>query len=209
MPTVVRPYCSRCGKLLSPAWKTGCKHCGAKYAEHPPEVKTDVVAPGDEPWASPSVRGGGDPGLDALVAVPQVIVGEARRLVRRWRAGRSGIWLSAEVADRQGDGIRVRIDNRRTVPIVVTAIGLTRWRDPAAAYRVPRRDVVSPGRSVEVVLDVAAAVTAAPIKERIFNRDLDHVFVEIEDKRVTDLLAPDVRALLQVRRQRYRHIGRP
>jgi hypothetical protein len=28
--------CGKCGKPLSPAWKTKCNHCGATFAEFPP-----------------------------------------------------------------------------------------------------------------------------------------------------------------------------
>jgi hypothetical protein len=32
--------CARCGKPLSPVWVGKCQHCGAQYAEYPPEART-------------------------------------------------------------------------------------------------------------------------------------------------------------------------
>jgi hypothetical protein len=211
MPKVVKPYCSRCGKHLSPAWKSKCEHCKAPFTAFPPEFRTEIVAPGDEIETPRSGDWGGDIGLDAIIYFATHIVADVRRGIRRRRADRHRIWLGAEVVDGGSGLIRIRVDNRRATPILVTAIGLTRYRDPAAAYRVPRSDAVTPGGSIEVMVDSASAVTAAPTKERIFNRDLDHVFIEIDHdpERITDLLPPEVRSMLQGRRQRYVRYGRP
>ncbi len=211
MPEVVKPYCSRCGKHLSPAWKSNCQHCKARYAEFPPELRTEIVAPGDEIESTRHEDWGGDIGLNAAFGFVESIFRDQRRIRRRWRANRHGIWLGAELVSGQWGDIRLRVDNRRPDAIHVTAIGLTRRRDPDAAYRVARSDLVPPGSSIEVILDTVSAVTAAPIRERIFNRDLDHAFVEIdgEPTPITDLLAPDVREVLRGRRQRFVHFGRP
>jgi len=211
MPKVVKPYCSRCGKHLSPAWKSRCEHCKAPFTEFPPQFRTEIVAPGDEIETPRSGDWGGDIALDTIIWFATHIVGDVRRGIRRRRADRQGIWLGAEVVDGGSGLIRIRVDNRRVTPILVTAIGLTRYRDPDAAYRMPRSDAVPPGGSIEVTVDSASAVTAAPIKERIFNRDLDPVFIEIDHdpKRITDLLPPEVRRMLRGRRGRYVHLGRP
>ncbi len=211
MPKVVKPYCSRCGKHLSPAWKSKCQHCKATYAEFPPELRSEIVAPGDEIEPTRHEDWGGDIGLNAAFGLVPSIFRDVRRIRRRVSASRHGIWLGAELVAGEWGDIRIRVDNRRPDAIHVTAIGLTRRRDPAAAYRVARSDLVSPGGSIEVVLDSVSAVTAAPIKERIFNRDLDHAFVEIdgESAPITDLLPPDVREVLRGRRQRFVRFGRP
>lgn len=38
--------CGRCGKPLSPAWKAKCNHCGASFAEYPPNGKEAPVPGG-------------------------------------------------------------------------------------------------------------------------------------------------------------------
>lgn len=35
-PRPVGSTCGKCGKPLSPAWTTNCKHCRATFAEYPP-----------------------------------------------------------------------------------------------------------------------------------------------------------------------------
>ena len=32
--------CGKCGKALSPVWKSKCNHCGAKFADYPPVIAT-------------------------------------------------------------------------------------------------------------------------------------------------------------------------
>jgi len=211
MPKVVKPYCSRCGKHLSPAWKTKCQHCNARYAEFPPELRTEIVSPGDAIEPTRREDGGGDIFWDVAFGLVASIFRDLRRILRRSRANRHAVWLGADLVDGESGDIRIRVDNRRPKPIHVTAIGLTRKQDPEAAYRVARSDVVPPGGSIEVVIDTVRAVTKAPIKERIFNRDLDHAFVEIvgEPEPIIDILPPDVREVLRVRRQRFVHFGRP
>jgi len=211
MPKVVKPYCSRCGKHLSPAWKSKCQHCQARYAEFPPELRTEIVSPGDEIEPTRREDWGGDIALNAALGLVGSIFRDLRRILRRSRANRHGVWLGADLVDGEWGDIRMRVDNRRPNPIHVTAIGLIRKQDPEAAYRVARSDLVPPGGSIEVVLDTTRAVMAAPIKERIFNRDLDHALVEIVgvSEPIIDILPPDVREVLRVRRQRFVHFGQP
>lgn len=37
-PPPMGSKCGKCGKPLSPAWTTNCKHCRATFAEYPPVV---------------------------------------------------------------------------------------------------------------------------------------------------------------------------
>jgi hypothetical protein len=209
MPSVAKPYCSRCGKHLSPVWKTRCEHCKAKYAEFPPEFRTEFVAPGDE-IRLPQPASGGNLFWDGFWEIFSTNLGDLRRRLRRSQADRRGIWLGADLVDGASGNIRIRVDNRRDTAILVTAMGLTRYRDPEAAYAVQRSDAVAPGGFLEVVIDTVSAVTAAPVKERLFNRDLDHAFIEInhDPKRMLELLPPEVRAVLRSRRQRFVHFGK-
>jgi hypothetical protein len=39
-PRAAGARCGRCGKPLSPAWKTKCNHCRATFAEYPPVLPT-------------------------------------------------------------------------------------------------------------------------------------------------------------------------
>src|SRR6476469_8507099 len=142
MPKVVKPYCSRCGKHLSPAWKSRCQHCKARYAEFPPVLRTEIVAPGDEIEPTRHEDWGGDLVLNAAFGLVDSIVRDVRRIRRRVSSNHHGIWLGAELVAGVWGDIRIRVDNRRAVAVHVTAIGLTRRRDPEAAYKVARSDVV-------------------------------------------------------------------
>jgi hypothetical protein len=39
-PRPVGSRCGKCGKPVSPAWKTKCNHCGATFQDYPPVLPT-------------------------------------------------------------------------------------------------------------------------------------------------------------------------
>jgi hypothetical protein len=191
--------CAKCGATL---WLLDdcCQGCGAPASVAYPRKKDESPSGGIDGWFYWL--------LGQAVHAMRGSVG----WVRHQRRLRRGVIVSAGFAAGWKE-IEIRIENRRTETVSVVAVGLQRWQDAGATYRrgVDPHEGIRPSETFATTLDIDRAVTAAPLIEHIFNRDLNEVFAELDNdgSRITSPLPPELREELRIRRQRYRHYGHP
>jgi hypothetical protein len=188
-----------------------CVNCGAKV----PAPDGSCPGCGAPPWVGGRKKADSsfleEPGFWVLGRVIDAIR-DGRGWMTQQRRIRRGVVVTARFAPGWKE-IEVAIANRRPAVVTVVGVGLQRRQDPGATYRcdISPSERIPPDGTFTATVDVDTAVTAAPIHERVFNRDLNEVFAELQDqeRRIVWPLPPHVREELRIRRQRYRHFGRP